>query len=101
MHRRSASSARDGRQRASWRRSARSAPFGDSDASVEPMKRGVITWDRVHEISEVVAGKVRGRTNDDDITLFKSHGIAMEDVAVAALVYERARDRGIGKSISL
>src|SRR2546422_432038 len=111
MHRRSASSARDGRQRASWRRSARAAPFGDSDSSeqgkeeggdlVEPMKRGVITWDRVHEISEVVAGKVRGRTNDDDITLFKSHGIAMEDVAVAALVYERARDRGIGKSISL
>jgi len=35
MHRRSASSARDGRQRASWRQSARSAPFGDSDASVE------------------------------------------------------------------
>src|SRR5207245_2844196 len=73
----------------------------ESGDLVEPMKRGVITWDRVHEISEVVAGKVRGRTNDDDITLFKSHGIAMEDVAVAALVYERARDRGIGKSISL
>src|SRR2546425_1127365 len=73
----------------------------ESGDLVEPMKRGVITWDRVHEISEVVAGKVRGRTNDDDITLFKSHGIAMEDIAVAALVYERARDRGIGKSISL
>ena len=73
----------------------------ESGDLVEPMKRGLITWDRVHEISEVVAGKVRGRTNDDDITLFKSHGIAIEDVAVAALVYERARDRGIGKSMSL
>ncbi len=68
---------------------------------VEPMKRGLITWDRVHEISEVVAGKVLGRTKADDITLFKSHGIAIEDVAVAALVYERARDGGIGESISL
>src|SRR5881296_4022516 len=68
---------------------------------VEPMKRGLISWDRIHELSEVVAGKVTGRTNADDITLFKSHGIAMEDVAVAALVYERARDRGIGRPISL
>jgi len=73
----------------------------ESGDLVEPMKRGLITWDRVHEISEVVAGKVRGRTNNDDITLFKSHGIAIEDLAAAALVYERARDRGIGKSISL
>ncbi len=68
---------------------------------VEPMKRGLISWDRVHEISEVVTGKVTGRTDADDITLFKSHGIAIEDVAVAAFVYERARDRGIGRPISL
>src|SRR2546430_2995224 len=73
----------------------------ESGDLVEPMKRGLITWDRIHEIGEVVAGKVQGRTNDDDVTLFKSHGMAIEDVAVAALVYERARDRGIGKPISL
>ena len=73
----------------------------ESGDLAEPMKRGLLTWDRIHDIGEVVAGKVRGRTNDDDITLFKSHGIAIEDVAVAALVYERARDRGIGKSMSL
>ena len=68
---------------------------------VEPMKRGLIAWDRIHEISEVVAGKIAGRTKADDITLFKSHGIAIEDVAVAAIVFERARDRGIGKSVAL
>ncbi len=73
----------------------------ESGDLVEPMKRGLITWDRVHEISEVVTGKVPGRTKADDITLFKSHGIAIEDVAVAALVYERARYRGIGRSVSL
>ena len=65
------------------------------------MKRGLIAWDRIHELGEVVAGKVPGRTNAEDITLFKSHGIALEDVAVAALVYERARDRGLGKPVSL
>src|SRR3989454_697742 len=68
---------------------------------LEPIKRGRITWDGIHEIGDVVAGKVRGRTNADDITLFKSHGIAIEDVAVGALVFERARDRGIGKSVAL
>src|SRR3989475_12036847 len=73
----------------------------ESGDLVEPMKRGLITWDRIHEIGEVVAGKVQGRTNDDEITSFKCHGIAIEDVALAALVYERARDRGIGKPISL
>jgi len=73
----------------------------ESGDLVEPIKRGVVTWDRVHEIGEVVAGKVPGRANVEDITLFKSHGIAIEDVAVAAVVYERARDSGIGKSISV
>jgi len=68
---------------------------------VEPMKRGLIAWDRIRELSEVVADRIPGRTNATDITLFKSHGIALEDVAVAALVYERARDRGIGKTVSL
>src|SRR3989449_1043646 len=95
------------REAAAVRRGALVAPDAiergreESGDRVEPMKRGLITWDRVHEIGEVIAGKVRGRTNADDITLFKSHGIAIEDVAVAALVYERARDAKIGKSIPL
>jgi len=73
----------------------------ESGDLVEPIKRGLITWDRVHEIGDVVAGKVNGRTTAADITLFKSHGIAIEDIAVAALVFERARDRGIGQSVTL
>lgn len=73
----------------------------ESGDLVEPMKRGLTTWERVHEISEVVAGKVRGRSQADDITLFKSHGIAIEDVAAAAVVYERARASGVGKAVSL
>src|SRR3989442_399140 len=36
---------------------------------VGPMKRGVIAWGGIHEISEVVAGKIAGRTKADDITL--------------------------------
>jgi ornithine cyclodeaminase/alanine dehydrogenase-like protein (mu-crystallin family) len=63
---------------------------------VEPVERGVLDWLEVHELAEVVGGDVAGRASDDDIVLFKSLGIAAEDVAVAALVYERAKERGVG-----
>ncbi|MGH2995220.1 MAG: ornithine cyclodeaminase family protein [Gaiellaceae bacterium] len=63
---------------------------------VEPVERGVLDWLEVHELSEVVSGEVAGRQQEDDIVLFKSLGIAAEDVAVGALVYERARERGLG-----
>ena len=63
---------------------------------VEPVERGVLDWLEVHELAEVVGGETAGRQQDDDIVLFKSLGIAAEDVAVAALVYERAREQGVG-----
>ena len=62
----------------------------------EPVERGVLDWLEVHELSEVVSGEVVGRASDEDIVLFKSIGIAAEDLAVGALVYERAREQGIG-----
>ncbi len=65
---------------------------------VEPLERGRLQWGRVHELKDVVAGRVR-RLDPDQITLFKSLGVALEDVAVAALVYERARAQGIGEPV--
>jgi ornithine cyclodeaminase/alanine dehydrogenase-like protein (mu-crystallin family) len=44
----------------------------------------------------VVSGETVGRGKEDDIVLFKSLGIATEDLAVAKLVYDRALERGIG-----
>ena len=63
---------------------------------VEPVERGVLDWLEVHELSEVVAGEIPGRQSEDDVVVFKSLGIAAEDLAVAALVVERARERGLG-----
>jgi alanine dehydrogenase len=63
---------------------------------VEPVERGVLDWLEVHELSEVVGGEVQGRAGEDDIVLFKSMGIAAEDLAVGALLLERARERGAG-----
>lgn len=49
------------------------------------------------EIGEVFAGRVRGRERDDQLTLFKSLGLAVEDVATAKLVYDRACTAGVGR----
>jgi ornithine cyclodeaminase len=58
-------------------------------------------WDPVRELGGIVAGKISGRTNANQITLFKSNGIATWDLAVAVRVYELAVARGMGQSIPL
>ncbi|MCY4544196.1 MAG: ornithine cyclodeaminase family protein [Gemmatimonadetes bacterium] len=63
---------------------------------LESVEKGHLQWDRIHELADVVAGHVPGRTDSDDITLFESQGLAVEDVAVAAVVYERAKAEGAG-----
>ena len=58
-------------------------------------------WDAVQELSQIVAGKAPGRSSADQITLFKSNGIATWDLAAAVRVYEMAVARGMGKTIPL
>ena len=65
----------------------------------ELIAAGKLTWSEIRELGELVTGKVSGRTSPADLTLFKSLGIALEDVAFAALVYERALAAGIGRPI--
>lgn len=66
---------------------------------LEPVEKGLLHWDRVHELADVVAGHVPGRIDPADITIFESQGLAVEDVAVAAVVYERAKAEGAGQQI--
>jgi alanine dehydrogenase len=66
-----------------------------------PIESGVLTWDRVRELGDVIAGRVGGRANRNDVTLFKSLGIAVEDVALGAWVFEQARAQKIGREIEL
>lgn len=53
------------------------------------------------ELGEVVAGRKPGRLNDSEIVVFDSTGTALQDVAAAAVVYERALERGAGTPIPL
>ena len=60
-----------------------------------------LAWSEVHELGEVVTGKVKGRNSPSDLTLFKSLGIALEDVAFGELVYQRALAAGVGKPMPI
>ncbi len=67
-----------------------------------PIDKGLITEDHIlGEIGEVAAGTLRARRSDKEITLFKSVGVAVQDLAAAAVVFERAEDLGIGTVVEL
>jgi alanine dehydrogenase len=78
-----------------WKEQARI----ESGDLIEPVESGVLDWLEVHELHEVVAGELSGRHSPDDIAVFKSNGIAAWDVAIGAAAVERARDRGLGRSL--
>lgn len=67
---------------------------------VIPADAGQLDWARVVELRNIVAGTVPGRTADNQITLFKSIGVGLEDVAVAARIYALATEAGVGKAIA-
>jgi ornithine cyclodeaminase/alanine dehydrogenase len=63
---------------------------------------GLINTDAVHaELGEIVAGQKPGRTSDDEITIFDSTGTALQDVAAAAAIYEKAMSEEKGTRFSL
>ena len=63
---------------------------------------GLMTREQVHaELADVVAGRRNGRTHRDEVTIFDSSGTALEDVAAAIAVYEKARDTGRGTGVKL
>jgi ornithine cyclodeaminase/alanine dehydrogenase-like protein (mu-crystallin family) len=55
--------------------------------------------ERAVELWELASGKQRGRTTDSDITLFKSVGTALQDLAIANAIYLRAKQRGVGRDV--
>lgn len=66
------------------------------------LEAGVLTKRDVHaELHEVVAGSRPGRTSPEEVTVFDSTGVALQDVAAAALAYERACERGVGTRMTL
>jgi len=56
-------------------------------------------WHRLEELGPIVAGRELGRREVDEITVFESHGLALEDLACAVQVLRRAWELGIGAEL--
>jgi alanine dehydrogenase len=81
---------------------SRTAALAEAGDLVLPMQEGAFGVDHiVAEIGEVAAGRVKGRLSTGDVTIFKSLGLAVEDVAAAHLAYQRAVARGLGRGFVL
>jgi alanine dehydrogenase len=67
-----------------------------------PIKDGIINENHIWaELGEIINRKKAGRENSDEITLFKSNGLAIQDVAAAKLVYDKALAAGIGANVDI
>lgn len=73
-----------------------SVPLEGGDL-LTPLQKGVLYPEALIELGQVVAGRHVGRTGAEQITLFKSHGIALEDIALAATVYRKATEQSLGE----
>lgn len=80
----------------------RARAFQDAGSFLHALEMGVIDEDHIHaELGEVVAGTEHGRRERDEVTLFDSGGTAIETVAAARLLYDRARSEDLGETIDI
>ncbi len=81
---------------------SRTGALAEAGDLVLPMREGVIDANHiVGELGALASGVVGGREMREDVTIFKSLGMAVEDVAAAHLAYLRATERGLGRGIPL
>jgi ornithine cyclodeaminase len=82
------------------RAAALAAPPSGAIELRRAVEEGVIDADHIHaEIGELASGRTTGRTDDTQLTLYKSVGVAVQDAAAAALILELARQQGIGTRV--
>lgn len=78
------------------------ACFNEAGDIIIPLNEGTITREHIYaELGEIVTGKKPGRTSDDEITLFKSVGLAIQDASTALKAFQIALKQSVGKTITL
>jgi ornithine cyclodeaminase len=85
-----------------WREAALAPPPAGAVELIRPIADELIGPEHVRaEIGEVVSGTAAGRTSEDEVTLYKSVGVAAQDAAAAAIVLEAARRSGAGTEVEI
>ncbi|MCK4303889.1 MAG: ornithine cyclodeaminase family protein [Candidatus Eisenbacteria sp.] len=80
----------------------REANLAEAGDILIPIKEGAVTEEHIYaSLGEIIIGQKPGRESPDEITLFKSCGLAIQDVSTALAVYKLAREKGVGTEIDL
>jgi alanine dehydrogenase len=88
-------------ERATYVPDLRARVTQDAGSFIHAVDEGIVDEDHVHaELGEVLVGDAPGRESPDDITVFDSGGTAIETVAGAKMLYDRAVEAGVGEEIS-
>jgi ornithine cyclodeaminase/alanine dehydrogenase-like protein (mu-crystallin family) len=81
---------------------SRAAALVESGDIVQGIEAGLFGPDQIRaELGDVVAGRAAGRSTPGEVTIFKSLGLAVEDVAAADLAYTRAVEQGLGTQVEI
>lgn len=80
---------------------SREVAQGECGDLLPAYENGLLYWENVADMGEVVVGHRRGRTAASQITLFESHGMAVQDLYAGVAVLALARERGIGVSLAM
>jgi alanine dehydrogenase len=81
---------------------SKEACFKEAGDIMIPVGAGEISAEHFYaELGEIITGQKPGRTDDKEITLFKSNGLAIQDAAAAKLIYEKAIAAGIGIQVEI
>jgi ornithine cyclodeaminase/alanine dehydrogenase-like protein (mu-crystallin family) len=78
---------------------SRSAAQVESGDIANPLKKNLISESQIAEIGEVILGQQPGRNSPNQITLFKSVGVAVQDAMAAQLAVSNARKLGLGMQV--
>ncbi len=87
-------------QRALLTVDSKEAVLGESGDLLQPIEQGLITPDHIHaEIGELVLGRKTGRVDEEQITVFKSVGVAVQDAMAGRLAMQNAQKLGLGETV--
>jgi ornithine cyclodeaminase len=80
---------------------SRSASLSEAGDLIQPIRQGLISAEHIHaELGEIVLGKRPGRSSSDQVTFFKSVGVAVQDAAAARVALQNAEKMGLGQSVA-
>lgn len=89
-------------QRSKFVADLKEANLAEAGDILIPITEGAVTEGHIYaSLGEIVIGDKPGRENDEEITVFKSCGLAIQDVSTALAVYQAAKAKGVGTEVEL